>query len=149
MSMMQNKEILRSYIVEMFSRGNVDVADRLLSPDYVNRDAMPGQDPGPQGEKQRAMMFRRAFPDMQVSVADMVAEGDKVSARLVSRGTQRGEFLGIPPTGRQASWQVMVIYRVADGRLVERWGVQDLYTIVQQLGARCELQAMPAAEQRS
>lgn len=145
MSVMQNKEIVRTYAEEVFDKGNLETIDRLVAPDFVNHDAMSGQASGPAGERQRAIMFRNAFPDLQVTIEDMIAEGDKVRARLMGGGTQQGEFMCIPPTGRRGFFQAMVIYRIANGKLAERWGTHDFLGVLQQLGATCELQAAPAS----
>mgnify|MGYP005842105327 CR=1 FL=1 len=144
MSMMQNKELVRAYAEGVFDKGDLDAIDRLVAPNFVNHNVLPGQDPGPSGEKQRARMFRTAFPDLQVTAEDMIAEGDWVSARVMGRGTHRGEFLGIPPTGRPVSFQSMVMFRIANGRLAERWGTHDFWGAPQQMGVTCELQAAPA-----
>jgi predicted ester cyclase len=84
---------------------------------------------------QRLIMLRTAFPDMQYTVEDEIVEGDKVVHRLIGHGTQQGEFLGIPPTGKQATWTGIAIYRIAGGKIAERWVNVDNLGTIQQLGA--------------
>jgi steroid delta-isomerase-like uncharacterized protein len=78
--------------------------------------------------------LRAAFPDFQYSVEDVIAEGDKVVVRLTARGTQKGEFAGMPASGKQATWSEIHIADLADGRIVEHWVVQDQLGMLQQLG---------------
>ena len=79
-------------------------------------------------------MFLKAFPDLHLTVEDMIAEGDKVVTRFTSRGTQTGAFMGIPPTGKQVTVSSIVIARIADGKIVEEWGLDDQMGMLQQLG---------------
>jgi predicted ester cyclase len=85
--------------------------------------------------KQFLPMFRTAFPDMSPTVEDMIAEGDKVVDPLTWQGTHQGELMGIPPTGNTVTVTEMHIYRISEGKIVERWGQPDLLGMMQQLGA--------------
>ena len=80
-------------------------------------------------------MFRGAFPDLEFVAEDMIAEGDKVAARITVRGTHKGPFLDIAPTGKQVSVNAIDIFRFANGKIVEHWGVMDQMSMMQQLGA--------------
>ena len=80
-------------------------------------------------------MLRSAFPDLNATIEDMVAEGDKVAIRITWKGTQKGDFMGVPPTGKSVSFGVMDIVRVAEGKCVEHWGETDFMGLMQQLGA--------------
>jgi steroid delta-isomerase-like uncharacterized protein len=134
MSTDENRAIVRS-AVEAFNRGDWDAVNRLFAADYVDHDpSRAGLPPGPEGVKQAWSMFRAAFPDLQGTVKDMIAEGDKVVVRGVVRGTHRGELMGIPPTGRQMTVTLIDINRIEGGKLVERWGVSDMLGMMQQLG---------------
>ncbi|HOG46203.1 MAG TPA: ester cyclase [Anaerolineae bacterium] len=135
MSAVQNKETVHRYIDETFNKGNLAVIDEVLAPSFVDHNPTPGQATGPMGAIEFARNFRSAFPDLHVNIEEMVAEGDKVAMRSTIRGTQKGEFMGISPTGMQVSWQAMAIFRVASGKILERWSSQDHLGLLQQLGA--------------
>ena len=133
----ENKAILRRVTDEVFTRGNLDVVDELLAPDYVLHDpGVPGGElRGTESFKQQwVSMFRSAFPDLQLSVEDQVAEGDKVVTRYTGRGTHQGELMGIPPTNNEAVVSGIIISRVSDGRIEEEWNNFDALGMMQQLG---------------
>jgi predicted ester cyclase len=96
----QNKAVYRRFIQEVFNEGRLDMLDEVLSRSYVYHEAPPGTPPGPEGIKQIVPMFRAAFPDLNITIDDQVAEGDKVCSRVTMRGTHRGVFVGIPATGK-------------------------------------------------
>jgi predicted ester cyclase len=134
----ENKAILRRVTDEVFSQGNLDLVDELFAADYVLHDpGIPGGElRGPEDFKQRwVSMFRTAFPDLQLSVEDQVAEGDKVVTRYVGRGTHRGELMGIAPTGMEVSVGGSIISRVSGDRIEEEWNNFDALGMMQQLGA--------------
>jgi steroid delta-isomerase-like uncharacterized protein len=116
--------------------GNMSLLDDVLLPDAVDHDPVPGQRPGREGIKAAFAEAREAFPDFQMTVEDMIAEGDKVACRLTVRMTHRGPFLGIPATGKNVSLPVIDVLRFVDGRLAERWGVVDNLALLTQLGVR-------------
>ena len=134
MSAEENKALFRRLVDEFINTGNEAVADEVMTPDFVEHEELGGP-PTREGVKQFFAMFRAAFPDLRVTIEDMIAEGDKVVARLTMRGTHQGEFLGIPPTGKQVTMGVIDIVRVADGKAVEHWGISDQLGLMQQLGA--------------
>lgn len=129
-----NKALLRRFYEEVFTKGNLDVIDEISEPNFIDHNPAPGQEPGIQGIKKSLMEYRAAFPDLQITVEDMIAEGDKVVARITATGTHKGEFAGIPATGKRASISVIDIVRVANGKAVERWGIEDNMGLMQQLG---------------
>lgn len=110
-------------------------AEAFLSLDYVDHNPRMRMSPDLDGFKRMVEMLRAAFPDFESAVEDMVVEGDKVAVRSVNRGTHTGPLMGIPPTGKRVSWEGMAILRVRDGKIVERWGVIDTLSLLQQLGA--------------
>ena len=127
----QNKAIMRRIYDEVFSNGNLAVVDELVVKDVIEHEEGPQ---GSEGLKQTVTMFRTAFPDLQFSVEDMIAEGDKVVSRITMRGTHKGEFMGIPATDKTFAVQVIDIIRFANGKAVEHWGVTDSAAMMQQLG---------------
>jgi len=136
MSTEQNKALVRQMVEEMFNRGNIGRADEFLAPDFVEREELPPGIPRDrEGVKQLTAMLRGAFPDFRATIDDMVAEGDKVVMRMTWRGTHKGEFMGIPPTGKSVSFGVIDIIRIAGGKFVEHWGQMDTMSLMQQLGA--------------
>jgi len=121
---------------EIWNAGNLDAADELFSPDYVNHDPMsPEVPPGPRGVKQIAAMYRRAFPDLRFSIDEMLTAGDRVITRWTGQGTQRGALRGLPPSGRQVRVTGISIHRIAGGRIVETWVNWDTLGMMEQLGA--------------
>ena len=107
----------------------------MFAADFVNRSPAPGQAHDREGLTQFNLAIRAAFPDLTVTIDDLIAEGDKVVWRWSARGTQRGELMGIPPTGREVTLTGISIDRLAGGQIVERWGEIDNLGLLQQLGA--------------
>lgn len=130
----QNKKIARQVFEEIQSQGKTDLVDQIVAKDYVGHTP-PKDFHGPEGAKQFEAMLRSAFPDLSVTVEDQVAEGDKVTTRWTFRGTQQGEFQGIPPTHKQVKMSGITIFRIANGKLIEGWNRPDMLGMLQQLGA--------------
>ncbi len=130
----ENKSLVRRFVDEVQSGGNIDLIDELCSPEFVNHSAPPGLPANCEGVKLVTAMFRQAFPDSYFTVEDMIAEGDKVATRKTFHGTHEGEFMGIPPTGRAVSIDLIDIVRVVDGKVVEHWSMGDNLGMMQQLG---------------
>lgn len=123
--------------------GDTDVVDELVREDFVNHNPLvPSAPPGRDGFKQNVAALRAAFPDVEFSIEDVVAEGDKVAFRTVGTGTHEGELLGIPPTGRAVTFSGIVIFRFEGGQVAERWAQLDTLGLLRQLGA------IPAFEDR-
>ena len=132
----ENKAIVRRQEEELFTQGNLDAADEVYAPDYVGHDPSNPEDiRGLEAAKQAASDYRKAFPDLRVTVEDVIAEGDKVAARLRFRGTHRGELDGIAPTGRRVDCTGIVISRMEGGKIAEDWANFDDLGMKQQLGA--------------
>jgi steroid delta-isomerase-like uncharacterized protein len=135
MSLEKNKTAALRIPLEVFNKGNVNVADEVMAADYIEHAPVPpGLPPGVAGFKLFIPAFRAAFPDFQFTVDDVIAEGDKVVVRLTAQGTQKGEFAGLPASGKQATWSEIHICDMANGKLVEHWVVQDRLGMMQQLG---------------
>ena len=136
MSTEQNKTMARQMIEEVFNRGDLSRVDEFLAPDFVEREELPpGLPGGREGVKQLTAILRSAFPDFRATIDDLVAEGDKVVIRQTWTGTHKGEFMGVPPTGKSVSFGVIDILRIAGGKVVEHWGLMDSMSLMQQLGA--------------
>ena len=134
MSAEENKAIARRGY-EAINRNNLDALDEVVAPDITDHDPAPGQAPGLEGVKQWFSSMHTAFPDFRMNVEDMIAEGDKVVARVRLSGTNQGEFMGIDATGNRVTITGIDILRVnADGKIVEHWGNFDDLGMMQQLG---------------
>lgn len=135
MSIEENKAVIRRLENEAWNKGNLAVADEFIANSYIYYNAPPGTPPGPDGFKQLVRMYRAAVPDVQVILEDLIAEGDKVVERWTARGTHRGELWGVAPTGKFLTVSGITIWRVIDGKVLERWENCDALGVFQQLGA--------------
>ncbi len=132
----QNKALARREAEEIFSKGNLDAADEIYAPDFVGHEpTTPEGIRGLAGAKQFAAVYREAFPDLQLTVEDQIAEGDKVATRFTARGTHQGELEGIAPTGNQVEIKGIYISRIAEGKIAEDWTNFDALGLMQQIGA--------------
>jgi steroid delta-isomerase-like uncharacterized protein len=130
----KNKAIIRRCNEEM-DKGNWAILDELLAADYVYH--MPGR-PKPMTREETEQFMREvraAFPDGRVTIEDMIAEGDKVVTRYTSCGTHKGEFMGIPATGKEVAFTSILISRIAKGKIAEDWEELDTLGFMVQLGA--------------
>ncbi len=134
MSAEDNKALLRRFNEEAFNKRNLAAVDALIAPHQIDHSLPPGLPRTREGTRQAIRMTLTAFPDLNVVVEDIIAEGDKVVTRYTTRGTQQGFFGGLPPTGKQVAVPGMVIARIADGKIVEQWGLDDRLDMLQQLG---------------
>jgi len=124
----------RYFMEQVFNRGHLWVADRLLSPRFVDHNPLPGQQPGAAGMKAAVLQLRRAFPDLHIVVQDVIGSHGLVAIRSTMYGTQRGEFMGIPPTGRRVVVPGLDMVRIRHGRATEHWGYLDQDLMMKQLG---------------
>ena len=108
--------------------------DEVFEPDVLIRTPRPVQATGAQALKQVWAILLRAFPDVHITVEDVIAEGDKVVARDTVTGTHQGEYMGVPPTGRSVTYNEIFILRFVKGRIAETWGVVDVLSQMKQLG---------------
>lgn len=129
-----NKDLVRAFIGDLFTEGDPRAVDHYLAEDFVNHDPPFGVSSDREGMRSAGAMFRKAFPDWHSDLHLLVGEGDIVVERFVASGTQRGEIMGVAPTGRTISLPGINIFRIHDGRIVERWGRLDDLGLLQQLG---------------
>ena len=129
-----NKTTLGRLVDEAFGKGNLAVVDEVIANDFVDHNPPPNTPSDKAGLKETVKMFRSAFPDLKLTIEDAIAEGDKVAIRLVTRGTHKGAFFGIAPTGRSVTVNEQHIVRFAGGKIAEHWGVEDNLGMMQQLG---------------
>jgi steroid delta-isomerase-like uncharacterized protein len=133
MSTEESKAHARRFFEEIFNQGNFAVIDELCAPNYVYHDTGT-QVEGPEKFKQFVSMYRTAFPDMHVTIEDLIAEGDKVVVHQTFRATHGGHLRGMPPTGKQVRVSGVLITRIINGRAEETWGHYDTHGLLQQLG---------------
>jgi steroid delta-isomerase-like uncharacterized protein len=120
---------------ERITAGDISGFGELMAEDFVEHEEVPGLAPTKAGVLDYFRVLRAAFPDLRMDVDDLIASGDKTVARVRVTGTHRGEFMGVPPTGRRVEVQLIDIMRFNDDGLVhEHWGVVDLLSLMQQLG---------------
>ncbi|MEW5871015.1 MAG: ester cyclase family protein [Chloroflexota bacterium] len=129
----ENKAIFQRFIEEVWNQGKLEVADEIFHPQATSPSA-PQLPTGGEGVKVIASMFRNAMPDYHIEIIDLLADGNQVLARFKQSGTQTGELMGIPPTGKKVSWGEIGILRFAGGQVVESWYNVDLLGLMQQLG---------------
>jgi steroid delta-isomerase-like uncharacterized protein len=130
-----NKLVMRRF-TEFINTASEKLASELIAPDAIFH--VPGRSEpmrGPAGYLAIIGMMRGGFPDIQWTLEEMIAEGDKVAARFTMRGTHSGTFLGVPPTGKAIAVQAMNIYRLRDGHFIEEHGQPDMLGLLQQIGA--------------
>ena len=130
----ENKAQFRRAYEELLNGGNLEVAEDLVAPEFLNHEASPGRDRGPESMRGLATMLRTAFPDLHFTIEELVAEGDTVAGRLTMSGTHRGPLMGMPPTGRSVRQDHMHFVRFQNGKAIEHWGVRDEMGMMQQLG---------------
>ena len=133
MSVEENKANIIRLGEEVFNKGNLGVLNELIAPNYIHMTG--GQEiKGIEGFKQLVAMMRTAFPDLRATIDDMVAEGDMVAIRFTIRGTFKGEYMGIAPTGKQFTFTEAVFHRMEGGKQVEAWSYADTLSFYRQLG---------------
>ena len=128
-----NKAIVARYVYAT-NIMDLDSFDGYVAEDYVEEEPIPGQKPGREGLKEAYKIFAAPFSDAVFVFVDLFAEGDLVFGRGEISGTNDGEFFGIPPTNKKISWTGTRLFRVTDGKIVERWTATDMLTLFQQAG---------------
>jgi steroid delta-isomerase-like uncharacterized protein len=130
-----NKQLVEDFIGALFTDGDLTAVDRYLDPDFVNHDPpLPGSPDGAAGMRQAAEVFRKAFPDWRSDLQHMIAEDDLVAEHFVAHGTHCRSVMGETPTGQEVALRGVNIFRIAGGKITERWGRLDDLGLLQQLG---------------
>jgi steroid delta-isomerase-like uncharacterized protein len=129
----RNKEVVQRNTAEVWNRGNLDILEELYTPDFICHFIVGPEWRGYKGIRKAVSGHRTSFPDWNEQIVDIVAEGDRVAIRFRSRGTQKREFNGIPPTGRKVDIFEVAIFRLENGRMAEQWGFPDIMGLRQQL----------------
>jgi steroid delta-isomerase-like uncharacterized protein len=139
------KAVVRRNTEEVQVGGNFAVFEELFADDFLDHTPQPGCTPDKAGARELYKVLRAAFPDFHAEIHWQLADGDRVTTYKTYRGTHRGEFFGVAPTGRKIQFETVdvVRVRVRDGQIAEHWGVANLFSVMQQLGA------LPPSQKRS
>lgn len=129
-----NKTVVRRIYDEIFSQGNLALADEVFDESAVTHSPDRGAVPGVEAVKRGMLMLREGFPDLQFTIDDLIADEDRVAVRFTAVGTHGGTFAGAPPTQQRITLQGMDIFRLRDGKVAERWTAHDLLGLRRQLG---------------
>jgi steroid delta-isomerase-like uncharacterized protein len=133
--MQDNAAIVRRFVDEVITQGHMELAAQYVWEDVVEQVPLPGQGPGLEGLKDILRGMRAAFPDLNFAIKEQITEGDKVASRFEWTGTHKGEFMGIPATGRQVQVGGIVIDRLVEHRIKETRIIMDTMGLMMQLGA--------------
>lgn len=134
MSIEENKAIVRRY-QEIYNSNNVEALNDVVAEDLLTPRMMPGMPQGLEGAKKIHRGTLLGMPDWHTQIEDLIAEGDKVVARITMTGTHTGDFFGFPATGKKISFTGIYIVQIANGKIIEHWGEEDSVGLLQQLGA--------------
>ena len=136
--MSDHKKTAQRFYDEVASGGDLDLIDEILDDAFVEHEELPGMPPTRDGVRATFQMLRAAFPDLAMSVRDMVQEGDKLAVRARMSGTHEGEFMGMPGSGKTCDIEVFDLLEFSGDRLVAHWGVMDQAAMMEQLGGTPE-----------
>lgn len=139
MSIEDNKNIVRRY-QEAYNTQNFEALAEVVAADVRTPNMIAGMPPGLEGAIAVHKTTLLGMPDYQTTIEDLIAEGDKVVARVTMTGTHTGDFWGIPPTGKQVHLTAIYIVRIADGKIVEHWGEEDGVKVLRELGFKIKLE---------
>ena len=129
------KAVVRRNTEEVQGGGNFAVFDELFADDFLDHTPQPGRTPDKAGARELYKVLRAAFPDFHAEIHWQLADGDRVTTYKTYHGTHLGEFFGVAPTGRKIQFETVDVMRVRDGQITEHWGVANLFSLMQQLGA--------------
>jgi steroid delta-isomerase-like uncharacterized protein len=135
MSIEENKNIVRRY-QEIYNSNDLESLGEVVAENLITPKIMPGMPPGLEGAKRVHEITLMGMPDWSTAIDDLIAEGDKVVARITMTGTHTGDFWGMPATGNAVNFTGIYIVRIKDGKIAEHWGEEDGISLMQQLGFR-------------
>jgi steroid delta-isomerase-like uncharacterized protein len=135
------KAVVRRNTEEVQGGGNFELFEQLFSDDFLDHTPQPGGTPDKAGARALYHRLREAFPDFRPEIRWQATDGNLVTTYKIYHGTHLGEFLGVPPTGKEIHFETVDAMRVVDGKITEHWGVANLYSLMEQLGARPQVGA--------
>ncbi|MBV9883099.1 MAG: ester cyclase [Sphingomonadaceae bacterium] len=150
--MREARQVVAAFFERLWNARKLDLAEELIDPDCRTHQLQPGADPagaarGPAAIRHHIEDWLRAFPDLEMRVRQSVAEGDRVATHCTMTGSHEGAWMGVAATGQRIDLEMMVIHRVAEGRIVEDWVLVDSYGLFQQLGLVPPKPALLSGEQ--
>ena len=131
----EQKAAIRRYMDELYNKGNTAVVDEEVAPNFVYRTAAALVTPDREGLIQEALLVRKAFPDLHCTVDDVLVEGDMLVMRWTMRGTQEGDYFGVPPSHKQVTYSGLSLVRNVEDKSVEAWTFFNTLGLFQELGA--------------
>ena len=131
----ENKTLLRRYIEEVWDKKNPDALEEFLAPHFKRHRSPTSAALTRDGQKQLLTQFRTAFPDIQITIEEIIAEDDRIAFRSTMRGTHQAEFFGFPPSGKKITVSQLDVIHIHEGKFVAQWGGPDMLSLLQQLGA--------------
>ena len=129
----KNISLVKGLFEEVWNKGNLNLLNDFLAPDFVDYDRLPNAPDGREGYMAGVNMIRAAFPDINFSIDQVLSEDNRIALRLTGTGTHQGDFLGISPTGKRISLGSMTFIHIRNGKIAERWGISDIPRVMQQL----------------
>ena len=135
MSVEKNKKLIRSYIEEVVNTGNVELMEKFISPNYVEVHEGKRYEVGIQGAKDHIVGVRETYPDLTLTVDQQIAERDWVATCITAKGTHKGSWLGMKPTGKQVSFTGVNIEKIENGKITEHGGAANLLLQLLEIGA--------------
>ena len=141
----ETQKMIERIPLEILNNNKFELIDELYATNYVEHTPQPGVAPTREGTKQTLIALKKAFPDLRYTIEDVIDSSDKIVHRLTASGTMKADFLGMPATGKHATWTEIHIGRVANGRLTDHWGVIDQLSMLVQLGVIESPARVPAA----
>ena len=130
----QNKALARRFYEEVFNQKKLTTVDELSDPSFVDHNAMPGQGPGAAGLRDSFEQYFNGFPDLRITLHELIAEGDIVVARFTMDGTHTGTLMGVPSTGNRVTFRGIDMVRIKNGRAVEAWHEGNDAEVMMSLG---------------
>lgn len=131
----QNKAVVKRFVEEFKNKANLNIVDELFASEFVHHFKDPRLPPGREGMKMLGKSVFAAFSNVKATIEDLVANEEKVVERTIARGTHKGEFNGVPPTGKDVMWSEIHIYRLKNGKIAELWSEIDFLGLMMQIGA--------------
>jgi steroid delta-isomerase-like uncharacterized protein len=130
---LKSNKIIANRFYEIFNSGNLDQLYEIVATDFIDRSSLPGQVEGIAWLIQTMSTFRLGFPDIYYTVHETIAAGDKVILRVTGFGKHTGNYMGIPPTGKEISFHEIDIFQIAKGKITEAWHVEDMRTAMEEI----------------
>jgi len=131
----ENKNIVMNFVEEFKNKANHGIIDQIFTDDFIHHLKLPNIPSDKEGTRMIGQMVAGAFPDVHVTIEDLLVDGDRVIERSVAKATHKGDFLGVPATNNPVSWNETHIYRISDGKIAEHWPMLDMFGLMNQINS--------------